>query len=532
MPDGNALGISRTEGRHRTPNRVTETKSTLPKFDVFLSYRSVDENWVRKLKEDLLQYGVSVWLDQDEIRPGDLFAKALEQGLENSRSVALIVSPEAIASRWVEEEYYRAISLSNTMQKSLQLIPVILRDAKLPGFLQSRNCVDFRDETAYNQNLSKLVWGITGQKPGKPLRDTSGIKTNGLITDSVVPITPQSVKQPIQILMPNSYFDSIPVSLRDAAKKAYAAVLGISPEEITVLHITEGSIVFDLSLPFDAVQRLRSLLQSNSKQLHRLQVQKVVLEGENGQLEEWVLKEGRFQLVPFIRPVISDDIYGKFSEDVNELLADQFLWWFLYLISIPESYRPFVQYLEKVKSKLQLGSVDEAFLESQRAMQVLVLDRQSQLSDDGLFWLFRAGIFFQRGDYEYAQIWAKKAYQYLPNDNNPHRMLAKLIRGNTCLVSGTAINAEAEQMFGEVIHLLEKLELAEAERGSRKKAEIYRSLRERLQQLVCKIQNSERLSDFEEKRVAKVAGRAISDQVDAGRLSDENAVRQAYRSHK
>ena len=50
-----------------------------------------------------------VWLDKDEIRPGDLFAKALEQGLAASRAVALVVSPEAMASGWVEREYYRAL---------------------------------------------------------------------------------------------------------------------------------------------------------------------------------------------------------------------------------------------------------------------------------------------------------------------------------------------------------------------------------------------------------------------------------------
>lgn len=138
-------------------------------FDVFLSHNSVDKPWVIKLKDDLLRYRVSVWLDQDEIRPGDLFAKALEEGLQSSRAVVLVVSPEAMASGWVEEEYYRALSLAKDPQAPLQLIPVILRDAEVPGFLQSRNWIDFRDETAYAQNVGKLVWGITGQKPPQVL---------------------------------------------------------------------------------------------------------------------------------------------------------------------------------------------------------------------------------------------------------------------------------------------------------------------------------------------------------------------------
>ena len=137
----------------------------MPTFDVFLSHSSVDKPWVIHLKDALQRYGVSVWLDRDEIRPGDLFVKALEAGLEQSRAVALIVSPEAVASGWVEEEYARAVSLAHNKQRALQLIPVLLRDATVPGFLQSRHLVDFRDERMYAQKVWGLAWGITGQKP-------------------------------------------------------------------------------------------------------------------------------------------------------------------------------------------------------------------------------------------------------------------------------------------------------------------------------------------------------------------------------
>ena len=130
-------------------------------FDVFLRHYSIDKPWVIKLKDDLLRCGLKVWLDKDEIRSGDLFAKALEEGLDSSRTVALTILPEAVASGWVQEEYYRALSLCNNKGTSVPLIPVILRDAEVPPFAQSRNWVDFRDETQYPENIWKLVWGIT-----------------------------------------------------------------------------------------------------------------------------------------------------------------------------------------------------------------------------------------------------------------------------------------------------------------------------------------------------------------------------------
>ncbi|GIK38023.1 MAG: hypothetical protein BroJett011_18560 [Chloroflexota bacterium] len=141
----------------------------MSKFDVFLSHNSVDKPWVIKLKDDLKCYGLSIWLDQDEIRPGDLFAKALEQGLANSRAMALVISPEAMASGWVEEEYYRTLSLTKNKAAPIQLIPVLLRVAEVPPFIQSRDWVDFRDEIAYAEKVWELVWGITGQKPPQVL---------------------------------------------------------------------------------------------------------------------------------------------------------------------------------------------------------------------------------------------------------------------------------------------------------------------------------------------------------------------------
>ena len=134
------------------------------KKDVFISYSSVDREWVVRLKRDLERYGLTVWLDRDEIRPGDLVAQRIEQGLELSRSVVIVISPESLKSGWVKEEYYRALNLH---QKSLQIIPVLLKGAEVPGFLSTRNWIDFRNEDEYSEKLWYLVWGITGTKPQK-----------------------------------------------------------------------------------------------------------------------------------------------------------------------------------------------------------------------------------------------------------------------------------------------------------------------------------------------------------------------------
>lgn len=133
------------------------------KFDIFISYKSEDEDCAQRVKRSLQQRGVIVWLDKDEIRPGDRFITALESGLESSRSVALLATPSSLASGWVVDEYHRALTLSQAGQ--LRLIPVLVRDATLPGFLSSRQYVDLRQEASFEHGIDRLVWpGVTEKR--------------------------------------------------------------------------------------------------------------------------------------------------------------------------------------------------------------------------------------------------------------------------------------------------------------------------------------------------------------------------------
>ena len=132
-------------------------------YDIFLSYKSEDSFWVEQLYYDLEERGIKVWIDKEQIRPGDLFIKALEDGIRTSRSVGIVVTPQSMASEWVKQEYYRALDLA--VRGKLQLIPILLIDAKLPDFLSGYQGVDFRNPEFYERSIDRLIWpGITGKR--------------------------------------------------------------------------------------------------------------------------------------------------------------------------------------------------------------------------------------------------------------------------------------------------------------------------------------------------------------------------------
>jgi hypothetical protein len=137
---------------------VTPTQ-TSPPFDVFLSYHSGDANWVATLKTALEARGITAWLDTEQIRPGDLFPGRLARAIGSVRCVVIVLSPGAVRSPWVEEEYNLALA------HRCQTIAVLVDEVEPPGFLAGRTWVDFRDEDAFAASLDQLVFGITGQRP-------------------------------------------------------------------------------------------------------------------------------------------------------------------------------------------------------------------------------------------------------------------------------------------------------------------------------------------------------------------------------
>jgi hypothetical protein len=66
--------------------------------DIFLSHRSVDKAFVRRLAADIESVmfqdrPLLTWLDEAEIRPGQSVPGMVNQGLEVSRFIGLVLTP-------------------------------------------------------------------------------------------------------------------------------------------------------------------------------------------------------------------------------------------------------------------------------------------------------------------------------------------------------------------------------------------------------------------------------------------------------
>ena len=167
-------------GRDAAPRRsiytfpMTDTQEAPPGYDVFFSYDRDDAAWAEKLAGALRDRGLRVWIDSGEIRAGEGWVEEIEEGLRTSRVYAMIVTRRALASRWVKDEYYLALAICNS-DGVPRIVPVLVENVPLTGFLRIRQCVDFSKAGNFDAVVNQLVESITAETmngerapPGEP----------------------------------------------------------------------------------------------------------------------------------------------------------------------------------------------------------------------------------------------------------------------------------------------------------------------------------------------------------------------------
>jgi tetratricopeptide (TPR) repeat protein len=133
------------------------------RWNVFLSYRSVNRAWVLNLYDVLREVGHKVFLDQIALKPGDQLVKELQDALKTSQAGVLIWSSATQDSEWVQREYQTLERLA-TERKGFQFVPIRLDRSELPLFAGGRIFLDFADypDGPNGGELLRLLHAIAG----------------------------------------------------------------------------------------------------------------------------------------------------------------------------------------------------------------------------------------------------------------------------------------------------------------------------------------------------------------------------------
>lgn len=122
---------------------------------VFISYSRADEGFARRLATDLDRLGAEVWIDVDDIPPGVNWSTAIQQGLDTCDALVLVISPDALASKNVEDEW------QYVRDEGKPIIPLLWRPVPRLHFqLRRIQYVDFHRlpyETALEHLRARLL---------------------------------------------------------------------------------------------------------------------------------------------------------------------------------------------------------------------------------------------------------------------------------------------------------------------------------------------------------------------------------------
>lgn len=132
---------------------------------VFISYSRRDIALVEQLAADLKTAGLDVWYDLSGLDGGARWRIEIERAIRESQYVIVVLSPDSVASEWVEREYLFANNLGK------EIIPLYYRPCDLPLYYLNVHYIDIQGEN-YKLNLKKLLLALdvesVAKKPSVP----------------------------------------------------------------------------------------------------------------------------------------------------------------------------------------------------------------------------------------------------------------------------------------------------------------------------------------------------------------------------
>lgn len=117
---------------------------------VFISYSRNDREFARRLAKSLAEVGADVWIDYEDIPAGNKWSTAIQQGLDSSDGLLVIVSPDSMLSSNVEDEW------QYFLDSGKPVIPILYKAAKFHFQLHRLQYVDFASQR-FGDAFSKLL---------------------------------------------------------------------------------------------------------------------------------------------------------------------------------------------------------------------------------------------------------------------------------------------------------------------------------------------------------------------------------------
>jgi tetratricopeptide (TPR) repeat protein len=136
---------------------------------IFISHATINDNFVKELRNALEGLGISVWVDSRNLRYADKLHQKIKDAIQNARAFIVVFSADALNSEWVQREI--RIALGTEKQKSDEdyvIIPILMPDVGrnlVNRFLPNeRIFIEFKPEQSGMMDVLVKIMVALGEK--------------------------------------------------------------------------------------------------------------------------------------------------------------------------------------------------------------------------------------------------------------------------------------------------------------------------------------------------------------------------------
>jgi hypothetical protein len=138
---------------------------------VFISYNHNDKAIGTKIALDLQSKEIEVYMDHWEMGVGDSILEKIEEGIDNSSFLIVLLSSNSVESEWVRTELQYAFNKEQQMDRKF-IIPIVLDDCNLPDSVAGRKYINIINNSDYKEGIQYILNAIRCYKPFSQLVTT------------------------------------------------------------------------------------------------------------------------------------------------------------------------------------------------------------------------------------------------------------------------------------------------------------------------------------------------------------------------
>lgn len=133
----------------------------MTQVSIFVSHSHQDNEWCRSFVAALKAVGYDMWYDESGLTGGAAWVGSIQREVQARDVFLVVLTPEAWASQWVQDELQLAIATRR------RILPVLLRNCQVDGFLLTTQWVTVIGEEPQTAARSVIIAVEAPPAPGR-----------------------------------------------------------------------------------------------------------------------------------------------------------------------------------------------------------------------------------------------------------------------------------------------------------------------------------------------------------------------------